>query len=184
MQAPPTATESAVIIAVPAVESAVGEHRRRFDRAASWGVPAHVTVLYPFLPPEQLDDGAITLLADAVATVGAFEATLTTTGWFGNEVLWLSPNPASPFRSLTTAVAQAFPEYQPYRGVFEEVVPHLTVGDSGSPEQLRAVERAVRPLLPISMRVREVQVISGSSSPASWRPITTLPLAPGPRAGG
>ena len=44
-------TESAVIVAVPAAEPAVRAHRQQFDRAAAWGVPAHVTVLYPFVPP-------------------------------------------------------------------------------------------------------------------------------------
>ena len=38
-------------------EQAVGPFRARYDRAAAWGVPAHVTVLYPFLPPSRIDDG-------------------------------------------------------------------------------------------------------------------------------
>lgn len=45
-------TQTAVIVPVPAAEALVGSHRRRLDRAAGWGVPAHVTVLYPFLHPE------------------------------------------------------------------------------------------------------------------------------------
>ncbi len=32
---------------VPEAEWVVGEHRARLDRAAAWGVPAHVTVLHP-----------------------------------------------------------------------------------------------------------------------------------------
>jgi hypothetical protein len=38
-------TESALIVAVPAAEPAVGALRAAYDPAASWGVPAHVTVL-------------------------------------------------------------------------------------------------------------------------------------------
>lgn len=42
-----TFTETAVIIPSDAAESADAYHRRHLDVAASWGVPAHVSVLYP-----------------------------------------------------------------------------------------------------------------------------------------
>jgi hypothetical protein len=45
-------TESALIVAVPEAEWAVAALRAAYDPAASWGMPAHITVLYPFLPPE------------------------------------------------------------------------------------------------------------------------------------
>jgi hypothetical protein len=47
---------SAVTVLVPAVEPAVARHRRDLDASATWGVPAHVTVLFPFVAPEP-DDG-------------------------------------------------------------------------------------------------------------------------------
>jgi hypothetical protein len=37
------ASQSAVIVTVPAAEDVLGRHRARFDVAAGWGVPAHVT---------------------------------------------------------------------------------------------------------------------------------------------
>lgn len=45
------ATEPALVVPVPGVESLVGDCRRRWDPAAGWGVPAHVTVLHPFVSP-------------------------------------------------------------------------------------------------------------------------------------
>src|ERR1700761_7063123 len=48
--------QSALLIRVPAAEPAVGAHRARLDASARDGVPAHLTVLYPFLPPAQIDD--------------------------------------------------------------------------------------------------------------------------------
>ena len=44
------AAESAVLVPVPEAERAVSRHRARLDGAAARGVPAHVTVLYPFVP--------------------------------------------------------------------------------------------------------------------------------------
>jgi hypothetical protein len=49
-------TESALVVVVPEAEAAVNAHRRRLDPAAAWGVPAHVTVLYPFAPPHTLTE--------------------------------------------------------------------------------------------------------------------------------
>jgi hypothetical protein len=42
-------SQSALIAAVPAVELVVGGWRERDDSAATRGVPAHVTLLYPFV---------------------------------------------------------------------------------------------------------------------------------------
>ncbi len=76
----------------------MGRHRRRLDRAAGWGVPAHVTVLYPFLPPQALSGQVLATLSAVIASVRAFECTFATTAWFDQEVLWLAPEPEQPFR--------------------------------------------------------------------------------------
>ena len=39
---------------VPAAELGVSRHRNRYDAAARVGVPAHVTIAYPFKPTELL----------------------------------------------------------------------------------------------------------------------------------
>ena len=48
---PVTASESAVLVPFPEAERVVSPYRARLDGAAALGVPAHVTVLYPFVPP-------------------------------------------------------------------------------------------------------------------------------------
>jgi hypothetical protein len=48
----PMGNESAVIIPIPEVEPIVGPLRLHYDRAAHLGVPAHITLLYPFCPPQ------------------------------------------------------------------------------------------------------------------------------------
>ena len=60
------ATETAVVVPVPAAEPVVAGHRRRLDVAASWGVGAHVSVLYPFAPPSVVDDALIARLDAAL----------------------------------------------------------------------------------------------------------------------
>jgi hypothetical protein len=101
-------TQTAVIVTVPSAEDAVAEHRRRYDPAAGWGVPAHVTILYPFVPPSEINGRVMETLRAAIGSLPRFEAGCNTTGWFGTDVLWLDPQPADPFRALTTAVVDAF----------------------------------------------------------------------------
>jgi hypothetical protein len=77
-------------------EPVVSEHRQQLDVAAGWGVPAHVTVLYPFVAPEALSDTLITTLAAVVRSVRAFDVCFGRTRWFGQDALWLDPEPAQP----------------------------------------------------------------------------------------
>ena len=49
-------------------------------------MPAHVTVLYPFVPPAAIDEAVLARLGRAVATVSRFKAEWPTTGWFGTDV--------------------------------------------------------------------------------------------------
>jgi 2'-5' RNA ligase len=170
------ATHSAVIVPVPAAERLVARHRERFDTAAGWGVPAHVTVLYPFLAPGDIHDATVARLREAVASTPRFHASWEATGWFGDDVLWLDPKPAEPFRALTDAVARAFPDHPPYGGRFDDVVPHLTVGHTGSLAELQDVERQVLADLPFAMEVRAASLWCGTDAPGAWHPVADLPL--------
>jgi 2'-5' RNA ligase len=173
----PTATRAAVLVLVPAASAAVDEHRAHLDRAASWGVPPHVTVLYPFVDPAEIDDDVVARLRAAARTVPAFDASFARTAWFGDEVVWLAPEPAEPFRQLTSAVHTEFPRYPPYAGEFDEPVPHLTVGHLGTVDQRRAAEAAVQRHLPLMTRVDRLTLLAGSDAPMSWRVLHELPLA-------
>ncbi|WP_092650686.1 2'-5' RNA ligase family protein [Actinopolymorpha singaporensis] len=177
-QLPPTRLppESAVIVPVPEAEPAVGHLRSRLDPAAAEGVPAHVTVLYPFVPPALIDARVLAKAGEAVRTVPSFRARFTSVEWFGDQVVWLSPEPARAFAELIIAVCERFPEYPPYGGVHAEVVPHLTVGDGAPTAELRRAAELVRGHLPISTEVATAHVICGSSEPGSWHTIAELPL--------
>ena len=172
------AAETAVIVAVLEAEPVVGRHRRDLDRSAAWGVPPHVTVLYPFLPPSEVNELVLASLSSAVRSVTAFDCAFAASRWFGDDVVWLEPSPSGPFRDLTEAVWRRFPVYPPYGGRYDDVIPHLTVAERelGSIETLKAAESAVRAMLPVRARVNEALLIAGSSRPNSWRTIRVLPL--------
>jgi 2'-5' RNA ligase len=170
-------TLSALAVLVPEAEPAVAALRRRLDRAASWGVPAHVTVLVPFLPPAELTEQVLAGVRHVVAGVPRFFLTLDKVGWFGERVLWLSPEPAEPFRELTHRIAGRFPRAQPYDGEFADVVPHLTVGHDHPPAVLAQAAAEVQRHLPIHAWVSTVHLLVGRPGPGeTWSAVTDFPL--------
>jgi hypothetical protein len=143
-------------------------------------VPAHVTVLYPFIEPVLARDPDVIAAIDAaVGTVGGFACVFRRTAWFDEDVLWLDPDPARPFRDLTAAVWTAFPDYPPYGGAHDGSVPHLTVGERrfGDLASLEQAERKVAPSLPVRTYVDRVLLIAGAQAPRSWRVLHESALA-------
>src|SRR5215469_12520474 len=169
-------TKSAVLAAVPEAEPAVAALRARLDSSAAQGVPAHVTVLYPFVHPDRLGPKVIDALAEAVASAAAFAMSFRQVGWFGEDVLWLAPDPAGPFHALNQAVWDRFPDHPPYGGEIANVVPHLTVGAGQPVAELRAAARAVEPHLPVKARILVADLWLGSAEPDSWHAVASLPL--------
>lgn len=136
-----------------------------------------MTVLYPFVPPDRINQLVLDRLAEAVGSVPAFDVTLARLSWFGHNVLWLAPEPEHPFRALTTAVWERFPDHPPYRGAHADLVPHLTIGADASLERLQRAAMAIRPLLPIRSHVAAARLMQGSPDAGTWHTIAALPLA-------
>jgi 2'-5' RNA ligase len=174
--------ESAVLVAVPEAEALVGRFRAELDRSARWGVPPHVTVIYPFVDPDLIDHRVVDRLAGAIASVPAFEVTFSQVAWFGQSLLWLAPEPSGPFVALTEAVWTRFPRHAPYGGTLPNPIPHLTVGRDAPFDVLRRAARAIQPQLPIQTRVASVRLMHGTAETGSWQTIAELPLAPGDRS--
>lgn len=73
-----------------------------FDSAAVAGVPAHITVLYPFLPRQRVDDAVRAELNALFATHRAFRPAARATTRFPG-VLYLAPEPDAALRALRDA---------------------------------------------------------------------------------
>lgn len=132
-QAARSGGETAFVVLVPEAEPRVAALRARCDPVAALGVPAHITLLYPFLPPARVQRGVLRRAAAAIARQRAFDFRLAAPGEFPG-VAWLGPEPAEPFIALTRALVRAFPDWPPYGGAHAEIVPHLTVAHGGEDE--------------------------------------------------
>lgn len=144
------------------------------DPSAAQGVPAHVTLLYPFMAPDGLKDDVRRTVEQIVASEPSFPFRLTEVCRWPN-VVYLAPEPAEPFRRLTLALAAAYPDYPPYEGVHPEVVPHLTVAQDVPGDYLAAAEHALPASLPIRDVAREAWLI-GHTPDQPWHTLWRLPL--------
>lgn len=174
----PHATRSAIIVPVPDAEQTVAWHRRGLAPPGVPLVPAHVTVLYPFVHPQRIDADTITGIETALSGVEAFDCVFSQVKWFGEEVLWLEPKPDQHFRSLTHAVCKRFPALLPYDGEHPDTVPHLTVADSrtGNAESKRRVATDIAAALPIHARIDTVRLVAGYDEHGPWHPIAEFSL--------
>lgn len=157
--------ESAIIVPVAEAEPLVGKLRDQFDSSARLGVPAHITILYPFCPPEAITAKVLDDLRRGIADIQPFEFCLATVGRFPG-VLYLTPEPAAPFVKLIEAIARQFPEYPPYEGRHHTIVPHLTIADGGD-AQVAAAEAELLALMkqhgPVRSICDGVRLIENSS---------------------
>jgi hypothetical protein len=118
--------QSALVILVPEAEPLVKDFRDNYDPAAADGMPAHITVLFPFIPPNYLGEDVLDMLRVICLRQLPFNAQLAEARRWP-DVLYLAPYPEEPFIDLTQRIARRYPSFLPYEGEFDDVIPHLTV---------------------------------------------------------
>ncbi|MEV4940455.1 2'-5' RNA ligase family protein [Streptomyces zaomyceticus] len=152
------AGQTALIVRIPEAEPFVSEWRERFDPSAQAGVPAHITVLFPFLDESRVDAVVHSALADVLGGHPAFDLRFERCGRFPG-VLCLAPEPDTQLRQLTEAIADRWPEAPPYGGRFTEIVPHLTIAQGQEDAILETVEADLADGLPFTSHVSSVDLI-------------------------
>ncbi|MFF2787042.1 2'-5' RNA ligase family protein [Streptomyces sp. NPDC058049] len=152
------AGRTGLIVRIPEAEPSVRRWRERLDPSARAGVPAHVTVLFPFLDESRMDELVHCALADVLGSHRAFDLRFERCGQLP-DVLYLVPEPDMPLRQLTAAIAGRWPEAPPYGGRFAEVVPHLTIAQSQEVTLLEEIEADLAHRLPFTSRVSSVELM-------------------------
>lgn len=168
-------SSSGLVLLAPALEARIGDIRARHDPAARQGMPAHVTLLYPFMDPVKIGPDARGRLAEVVRGFGALDLTFRRVGRFP-EVLWIAPEPEPVVLAMVRALAAAFPDFPPYGGEFETVIPHVTVAQ-GQGLDLGALEPELRRRLdpPVRQRVEAVSLFT--TVRRRWREVDRFLLA-------
>ena len=167
--------ETALITRVPEAEAYIARYRDRYDPPARRNVPAHVTILYPFMAPTLVTAGVLERLRSVARAVPCFEYRMARTQRFP-VALYLVPDPDTLFSALIHGVVREFPDYPPFEGKFDTVVPHITVAHGDEP-LLCELEVELRIALPgagVAARCTELVLIENSSG--RWEQMEVFPL--------
>ena len=150
---------SNIAVLVPQAEPVLAAANRRMPPDGRLTAPAHITLVYPFMPPPALTAPALDDLrmffSDRPAL--AFELAL---GWFGREILLLRPEPASGLVELTEAILERWPAYPYYGGAHDVIEPHLTLA-FGTAGVLETIAASLASQLPLRAHVDQVTLLVG-----------------------
>lgn len=160
-------SRSVLLVPFPEVADAVEPWlERSADSKPSHGIRAHVTLLFPC--PAEID-GIRGVLEDAAA----FDVEFRVLRRFAEApTLYLEPEPAEPFIRATEALVERFPDWPPYGGVHDTIVPHLTVAAGNLCD---AAESEVVPRLPLLGRAREAALLT-EVEPQRWESQARFPF--------
>lgn len=118
-------------------------------------MPAHVTLIYPFLSPKEIDERVLETLRALFASREQFKVQFGGIAGFPG-VVYLVPEPAELIIELVNELVEVYPQVPPYGGMFPSVVPHLTLAETADPEVQDRFIDLVAGLLPIEISAREV----------------------------
>src|SRR5215472_8984803 len=131
--------QSTLVVLVPAAEQLVRPYRKKYDPSAVAGMPAHISLLYPFKVPDEVSETVLHDLAECFAHFKAFDFTLAAIRRFPHEVLYLAPGPDQPLCQLTVAIQDRFPGTLPYGEKYSNIVPHLTIAQLADEQQVEQI---------------------------------------------
>ncbi|RKT89049.1 2'-5' RNA ligase superfamily protein [Saccharopolyspora antimicrobica] len=149
-----------MVVPLPEADPLLAAVAARFPDAVR-PLPAHVTLLYPFLPADALDDRVLAALdevfADRPPLRVEFAECRRATGFTA-----LLPDPAQGLSGLVGDLRRRWPDLLPYDGRFgTDVDPHLTVALNTAEATAEAVAREIIPeFTPIRAHLREARLIA------------------------
>ncbi len=145
------------------------------DPSASAGIPPHVTLMYPFLPPAHLTEQVVNELERLAANVTPFDFVLTNVREFGQGVVYLEPEPAEPFVTLSNEIGRRF-GLLPFGGEFGDVLlPHLTLAMPQVHSATQRIADTLAPVLPIKLHADQAWLMVGDSK-TRWTRTRRLPF--------
>ena len=151
--------ESIILVPIPSADPVVGKWREKYDHAALHGIPSHITLLFPFKNWEEINSEVINKLNVIFSKCKSFQFSLSQINTFPN-VVFLEPSPKEKFIQLTQEIVKFFPENPPYRGNYQSINPHLTIGQFNPSQDTNKIKEEIahdiHTRLPIKATAQEV----------------------------
>lgn len=166
---------SSAVIVRAHLPAALERIRRRSIADTADGVPAHLTMLYPFIEGSDLDGGVRRSIAAIARRHRPFDYRLVELRRWP-DTIYVAVDPVEPFVRLQADLAAAFPDHPIYGqpAVFQ-FVPHVSVVEG--PRLASAVDRTPpdRLGLPAPARATSLELIA-SGPTGRWKTVWRIPL--------
>lgn len=149
--------------------------RRRLVGNAAVGVPAHATLLHPFVEPEDLAPAVRRRLREVAAAHRPFDYRQDRMAEWP-DAIYVAVEPVAPFVRLHRDLQAAFPDWPIYgAGAEFEFEPHITVADRQGKLEPGVREDAAWGALPRPARTEAIDVIA-TRPDGRWRLVWRIPL--------
>ena len=146
-----------LLLVMPKAEPLVAKWRAEHDWAARFGIPAHVTVRSPFLPPEQWADPGLRTLQRLLPVPMTLARVVNRPG-----ALVVVVEPDDQLRKLTDETTRAWPTLPPHKPDRPTFAYHVTVVRTEDPEVRRKATKAIAPQLPLDVAGTELWLTARS----------------------
>jgi hypothetical protein len=121
----------------------VARHRERLDAKAPLGISAHITALFPFMPPQTINPTALAELEHLPTAVRRFHFQLDHHRLVRRGRAMTRPHTTPALPRPDPPRLPGLPAFPPLKGQFDDVIPHLTIGHGHLLKDLRAAEQSV-----------------------------------------
>jgi 2'-5' RNA ligase len=171
--------ETAISIVLDDARPQLESVRAQFHAGSiAMGIPLHVTLLYPFVPRDLLDDRTVAALEDFFAERQALTVTLVGLAEWPR-VVYAVPEPRDKLLAMMRALWGLFPDYPPYAGEIAEPLPHASLAELEPGESLVEVVAGIRArtqsLFLLACDVRDIALLE-EHEPSRWRERRRFPL--------
>jgi 2'-5' RNA ligase len=141
---------------------------------AAAGLPAHVTVAYPFAEADSIDAAVDAFVAQVVARHAAWTMRLVDRRRWPDAV-YAAIEPDGPAIALQADLAAAFPSLPIYGGTIDVFVPHVTIAEGRAVDDPEVDADPGWDDLPVTVAVSEVELIVRSGA-GRWNVERRFPL--------
>ena len=165
---------SAVVVRAP-LPSGLERLRRRRVFSATVGVPAHATLLHPFIEPAGLTPAIRRRLREIAANHPPFDYRLARMAEWP-DAIYVAVEPVDPFVRLHRDLQATFPDWPIYgAGADFAFEPHITVADKQGKLEPGVRDNPAWRTLPRLARAEAIDVIA-TRPDGRWRLVWRIPL--------
>jgi 2'-5' RNA ligase len=174
-------TRQSAVIVRTALPGGLEQLRRRSVNDAAAGVPAHLTLLYPFVDPDGLTLAIRRRLGGVARRHASFAyAMLGMAVW--PDTIYVAVEPTAPFQRLQRDLQAAFPAYPIYgRDATFRFVPHVTVAEGSAVADPALTGDPGWRALPRAREATAIEVIANGAD-GRWRTVWRIRLGGPDRA--